>query len=464
MNRIFNMESILTRTTLAQAARRLAFGSFGLAVIFSPWRLRWVIAARPAPPVYRDYTDFLFFIGDGFWLAAFGLWVLSLALQPRRMRLGPWFLSLPLAGLTLAGWLSVPAAIDPALAFYHGVRFTGLAALYLYTLNEVRDVRRIVLPAAIGAGLQAVVGVTQALTGSDLGLQILGEYALNPDWSGVSIVWAEGQRALRAYGLSDHPNLLGGLLAFSLVVVGAGVWRAPLRRRTVTGGVFVLIALGLFYTFSRAAWLAVSGGFGLMVVMALLSGSRRGFLAVRTWAGLLAAAGLVLLPFILHNLPFLGARFNAGGSFAGATVENQALGERTLLNRAANEIFAEHALTGTGLGTFPLALKAAYPDWPSNYQPAHLVLLDAAAEVGIFGALFYALAISVPFLVLFLRRKRLVFSPELWAATGLLLAVTLVGFFDYYTWLLVPGRFWAWMSWGLWGSAYLSAIQEDRYA
>jgi len=51
----------------------------------------------------------------------------------------------------------------------------------------------------------------------DLGLQLLGEYRLDPAWEGVSIVWMEGLRTLRAYGLSDHPNILGGSLAFALI-------------------------------------------------------------------------------------------------------------------------------------------------------------------------------------------------------------------------------------------------------
>jgi hypothetical protein len=39
-------------------------------------------------------------------------------------------------------------------------------------------------------------------------------------------------------------------------------------------------------------------------------------------------------------------------------------------------------------------------------------------------------------------------------AIALLLSITIVGFFDYYTWLLVPGRLWQWLAWGLWAAAY----------
>jgi hypothetical protein len=36
------------------------------------------------------------------------------------------------------------------------------------------------------------------------------------------------------------------------------------------------------------------------------------------------------------------------------------------------------------------------------------------------------------------------------AISAALLAATVVGFLDYYTWLLAPGRLWQYVIWGLW--------------
>ncbi len=41
--------------------------------------------------------------------------------------------------------------------------------------------------------------------------------------------------------------------------------------------------------------------------------------------------------------------------------------------------------------------------------------------------------------------------------SGLVLAVGVIGTFDYYTWLGAPGRLWLWLIWGLWGAMYQSA-------
>jgi hypothetical protein len=52
------------------------------------------------------------------------------------------------------------------------------------------------------------------------------------------------------------------------------------------------------------------------------------------------------------------------------------------------------------------------------------------------------------------QRRRLTFSPALIGASALLLAVTVVSFFDYYPWLLAAGRFWQFLAWGLWASFF----------
>jgi hypothetical protein len=85
-------------------------------------------------------------------------------------------------------------------------------------------------------------------------------------------------------------------------------------------------------------------------------------------------------------------------------------------------------------------------------------LLDVAAEIGIFGALSYLIIMVGPWLALWRKRRRLTFSAALIGVSGALLAVTLVGFFDYYTWLITPGRLWQWLIWGLWGAVYQSSL------
>ncbi len=61
---------------------------------------------------------------------------------------------------------------------------------------------------------------------------------------------------------------------------------------------------------------------------------------------------------------------------------------------------------------------------------------------------------------MWLKRRQLNFSPALIGISGVLLAVTVVGFFDYYTWLLAPGRLWQWLVWGVWAMTYSRSFGE----
>lgn len=458
-SRLANPEKAALSATLV--CRRLAKLSFAATLVTIPWRDRLVVHRIDLPPVYGDYTHLLLFAADGFALAMLAFWLVSLALAPRRLQMGPVFLTVPILGLTVMSLVSVPASVHPLISLIHAIRLCLLAGFYIYLQNEPVSMGWLALPLSIQVLSQAVVGVGQVIRQGDLGLQVLGEYPLDPAWGGVSIVWMEGMRTLRAYGLSDHPNILGGSLAFALILIAG--WQRLLKPpgQVLVGAIYAAGMLALLLTFSRSAWLA--WGLASMFILLLLYKGRRSSELVHSLS-LMAASLIVMAPFLLHYAgPILG-RLNRGGSFTAQTPEAQSLGSRLLLNQAANQIFAAHPLTGTGIGAFPVALRQAYPDFPIDYQPAHFVLLDVAAETGIFGAAFYALAVAGPWIALWLKRRRLELSLEFIAISGLLIAVTVVGLFDYYTWLLVPGRIWQWLAWGLWGAAYQAGQAEATHA
>jgi hypothetical protein len=437
---------------LSLAARTLARVALGAMIVVSPLRYRWVLVARPAPPIYGDYTDLLFFWSDVFLLGALGLWLASLALEPRRVSLGAGFLRWPLAVLVALAGVTVFFSIDPLLSFHHWIRLILLAAMALYVLNEIENIGWVAVPAALMVVTQSAVGVAQVWSQRSVGLAALGEWALDPQVRGVSVVFAGEQRFLRAYGLTDHPNLLGGCLAFALVWMLLRRGPAAAHRRTLWVGAFALGVLALYLTFSRAAWLAFGAGALASAVLVVYARQSRVLL---DWLGLVGAALVVAAPFIWQTLPYLGMRLDTQ-----STLVNQApVAERAFLNRAAMRVFGERPLTGVGVGGLPLALRAAFPDFPLDYQPAHLAVLVSAAETGVFGAAAYVIALVTPWAALgwmLLHRRAYALSPALIASSGVLAAVTVVGFFDYYTWSLAPGRIWQWLIWGLWGAGYES--------
>ena len=117
-------------------------------------------------------------------------------------------------------------------------------------------------------------------------------------------------------------------------------------------------------------------------------------------------------------------------------------------------------MLGVGLGMLPQTMVVTEPGFDAR-QAAHVVLLDVAAETGVLGAVWLSRADRGS--VDRHRRSRARWTPELVAASGLLAAVTTVGFFDHYTWTTPAGLIWVAIALGLWAGAYQATVaEEDR--
>ncbi|MCL4531260.1 MAG: O-antigen ligase family protein [Chloroflexi bacterium] len=431
-------------TALTFAARI----AFAFTVVLIPVRYRFILLKQSIPPVYADYTNLLLFIADIFMLATLALWGVSFLFSPHKITSGPRHVWIPLVGLTAAGWISVITSFNQLLSIYHSIRLIALFAFYLFVVNEIHSANWVIIPVGLQAVTEAVVAIAQFIAQRSVDLQRFGELVLDPAWAGISIVVANGIRLLRAYGLSDHPNILGGCLAFALLILLAAYFR---QSKRATALIFFLPALpALLVTFSRSAWLAFFAGAAFIVPAEMIY---RGKKTIRHLLWLTLISIILLAPFILAYARFFGVRFGAGDSFNTPTVEQQSLGERVLLINYAAPIFLQHPLTGIGLGVSPLAFKSYYPHFPVAYEPPHFALFDAALETGALGAVFYLLLIILPFVIFFKQRQPLLSSPWTVAAAALWVAVTVVGFFDYYTWMLVAGRLWLYLALGLWAIA-----------
>jgi O-antigen ligase len=458
---ILNMHCALQNPTtvrehLASRLVTVARLTFGLLLFSSPLGLRQTLVARPVANIFSGYTDFDFFASDLFLLLTLGLWSLSLAVCRRRVRSGPWFLSLPISGLVLLSWVGVVSGIDHALTLYQSVRFTLLWGLYLFLVNEEIGPIWVAVPLALGGILEALVAVGQFSLQHSIGLASWGELSLNPLDSGTSVLLLDGVRILRAYGLTEHPNILGGFLAFGLVLILGFFLVVPSGRRSryllllplAVGG------LGLFLSFSRAAALAFVAGAALLALFALWNPTTR---ARRVFdLGLVATVMLCAsaLP-IVANLGLVGQRIGQNNSFQDNHTEQRSLAERDALIASANRVFYKHEVLGVGNGALTLAMYELDDQFPKEYyyQPAHFVLLDAATELGLLGGMFWLWLLVAPAIALWLLRREVMLNPWIGATAAALLVITIVGFYDYYPWLSVSGRVWQWGAWGLFAAA-----------
>ncbi len=342
-----------------------------------------------------------------------------------------------------------------ALSAAGALELTGFGGLAWYAATELRFPRDLAFPVALMVGLQSIVAIAQAAVQGSVGLGALGEIALDPDASGIGIVASEaGVRLLRGYGLSDHPNILGGLLALGLIVlVGAfASGQAPRAGRLPRLALVVAIALGVLalgVTFSRAAWIAlVTAAIAAAVLTARYgrgrtdaqSGRESGWRAARPWLALAGAVPFVVAALALPLAPFLAARL--GVATEPPAAELRSIDERIWLAGAALEVVGDHPLLGAGLGTLPQAMVPD-PGLPYRPQPAHLVPLTIAAEDGIPAAIAFCLLLlaAVTLVVRTARRGGAGVAPAA-MALGLLAAITVVSSFDYYPWVFPAGRTW----------------------
>jgi putative inorganic carbon (HCO3(-)) transporter len=177
------------------------------------------------------------------------------------------------------------------------------------------------------------------------------------------------RRILSVYDSPNHLALYLGRvmpIAFCLALFAPGT-----RRRLLHGLALVPLALCLFLTYSRGAWLL--GLPAALLCIGLLRGRR----------ARLASLGAVLLA-LLAVLPFARtARFASLLNLASGTSFN-----RLVLWQGALRLVLAHPLLGVGIGNF----QAQYPlymlpeAWrePNLYHP-HNVLLEFWAGLGILG-------------------------------------------------------------------------------
>jgi O-antigen ligase len=444
------------RTGWRDLPGRAAWIAFAVLLVLSPFEATVRFDVVRSVPLLPGVLPRVVTVSEIALAATLGLWVLSLILRPRRPRLGPAFLTLPVAGLLAIAWLGVPFSIDPKLAARSAFGLSLAVALAIFVMNETRRIDRLATPVALMIAIQAVVAIGQVAGQHSLGLAMLGERVLDPAVPGTSIVGSiDGTRLLRAYGLTAHPNILGGILAFALLIIG-GLPGGSTLGRAWRAAIIGLGAVALFLTFSRAAWIALAVG---LVVALAMAGWMRDRIAVRGWLAAtvvtLAVGAVLVVPFI----PFVAARTGTAGPIA---TETRSIDERVALAKAGIALVADRPLVGYGMGTVIRAMRGEDRNPADDYEPAHIVVLDVAIETGLLGALCYLVIVVAPWVALI--RIPHGWTPALVTASAVLVAVTVVGLFDHYPWTQPAGRLWAWMALGWWAVAYHDAIQGGRGA
>jgi len=332
----------------------------------------------------------------------------------------PKLVALALILIPALALVTAPWAINPQLALYTAIRWTLAVGVFVVWQNKAFNTDRLIKVFLIGLAVQAVIGIGQVVIKSPLGLP--GEMALSIDRPRAAVLWLEGTAWLRAYGLTFHPNVLGGFLAVGLILglPQAHTWMGRI--------LWWLMAAGLVVSFSRSAWLAC----GLVLIpLAIWLYEKHPelrkslFITFGVTVGVgLISGGILLAPF-LSRLDVFSSRS-----------EYASLSGRGELMVLAVQTVRQYPLTGIGAGNFPiLVLNAGIHD---TAHSVHHVALLLASEIGTTGALLWYWLWLTP--VLTLGRMLRGIDHRLMVLAAAWLGLGFISLWDSYPWSLEAGR------------------------
>jgi O-antigen ligase len=297
-------------------------------------------------------------------------------------------------------------SLDLALTKRTIVQSIGLGLFWFSYLYLLHHRPRLLFPLLLIVVVQGSVAAAQFGLQKDLGLAFLGEYPLDLQTPGTSVLWNGEEVWLRGYGLTAHPNILAATLAVLLLML------LPQLRQRRGWQLAILVVglavgmLGLLVTFSRTGWLAFLGG-ALYWAFAGRDGAPSPPFSPAGQARPDAAGGkqkpfwtqralwlsFVLVPvflFFYHEL-ILSRLIHLD-----TAIEARSIQERVRDAKVALALIRVHPWQGVGAGNGLEAAMAVRPDAGT----VHNVALLVTAELGILGGVCWLLFMLLPLLPL----------------------------------------------------------------
>ena len=420
-----------------------------LLVFLLPIQTRWIIRPGELNGGYFEYGTISLYATDIILLVVLLLFAIDLF---KNKKITPRFaeamrgknqkskiINLPviLAGLELVVFISCCFADDKLIAFYKYAWFLLGIGFFFLIVKANYSRLKLLFSFFLGVFLSASLGIWQFLNQNSFANKWLGLAKHDPAELGVSVVevignLGFGERWLRAYGSLDHPNMLGGLLALGAIIIIITILRLKKteNKKTTVGYKYIILTsyfllltscFSLFFTFSRAAWLAFVTGLFVVLIIALIKKDR--FQQIQILKIILVFGILVFILFTnFQNLVLVRVKGES-------RLEQKSNIERFESNKLALDMFRDNWLVGVGMGNYTMELAKTNPDNPAYfYQPTHNAYLLIAAEIGILSiALFLYLIFN--FIHYILKSKEI-------EKIALIISLVILLTFDHWLWSL----------------------------
>lgn len=436
---------------------------FYLLVFLLPWQTRWIIRDPLISGGVWEYGRVSLYAWDIVLVILLLISLPKIWLKIKNLKgdfeilKNPFFIYFLLLLFTLT---SISWAQDKLLAAVWVGRILEGGLIWFLWKTLQPKLNNVLLSLSLAGTAQALWAIGQFITQATFASKWLG-VAVHPIMQyGTSVVLTDAGRWLRAYGGQVHPNVLGGLLVITCLATACLVIKNykfkilsfKLNYSCLLLLLYIIQVVGLFFTFSRGAWLAL-----LVSLIAWLISSGRKNIRPRTInirgkpdqnlpngeLGLVNEKSY----FAQQLLPILGYTFlvfvtlgvilwqpTMGRILGGSRLEVKSVEERVTSVSDSRLVMANHWLSGVSIGNYTYALQQLVPHQPANYyQPVHNVFLLILAELGIVGLM----------LILWLI-KRMAFSSQFIVYDSLFLIPLLItSLFDHYWWT-IPSMFLLW--------------------
>jgi O-antigen ligase len=306
--------------------------------------------------------------------------------------------------------LSLVYAGEPLAVFYLWLKLIQAGVLFFIIVSSNLKFSQLALALTLSAGLQGLLAIYQFLTQQIIGNKYLGLITHRAQDIGALVLEAEGGRWLRAYGSFNDPNFLGGWLALGLL--SAVILYTQKKYQKILPAVTIIIAFGLFFTFSRGALIAFL--FGLII---FLITSRK----------IKPALPLLLIIFVSWIIlgvifsPLINSRLDNNES----RLNRKSNEERLIQLETATNNFKSNSLVGVGFNNYSHNLYLNNPNLPTYaYRRVENIYLLILNELGVIG-LSLLLLLFIAVLIKTIKEKNFV---------GLSLIATLLtlGLFYHY--------------------------------
>lgn len=424
-----------------------------LLVFTLPWQTRWMwhLGEIGQDQGYWEYGTFSLYAFDIVLLIlVICIVVLGLTKDKFKIIKPEWNLWIPLLSLLVIGFFSLYWGSNKEIALYAFAKLLeGVALCYLvYKINL--SLVRLGIVFVITALIQSFLAIYQFLAQTVFASKYLGMASHFPSDLGTFVVETTTGRFLRAYGSLPHPNILATFLITGLITATILYYLSKRKSsRYLLLTTLIIIQVGLFFTFSRLAWIFLVLLLIFLVIIGLFK--KRVKLSLKP---LMKCFVLLLITYLVFTFIYpdlVLTRFQSQ-----ARLEQISLSERGSQINESTQLIKGYWLEGVGIGNYTHALskeiKSGLDSW--SYQPVHNIYLLIFSELGIFGLVIWLL-------ILFqvLKRSavnlRVSFQDNLnrlwlWGYSLVIITFFIAGCFDHFFWTLHPGIMIFWLIYGLW--------------